>query len=397
MRILLVNDFGWPKGGAELQVLALRDGLRRRGHDAVMFASRAEHGPDWAMQADETCFGTGSRLQNLTQVANPSAYLELRRVLAAFRPDVVHVRMFLYQLSPLILPLLRRVPSLYQAVVYKDVCPKGSKLLPDGSACTDPYGPACLRHRCVSLPYWVAAMAQLGLLERWRGAFDRTIALSGPMRDVLQAGGMGTLDVVHNGVAERPARPPLPTRPVIGYAGRLSVEKGVDTLLRAFAAVLPGVPDALLLVIGGGPEQAALERLARELGIAGAVGFLGQLSRDEMEATLDAAWVQAVPSLWHEPFGNVTTEAMMRGTAVAASDVGGQREIVRHGSTGFLLPPGDADALAGVLGRLLGDRTEAERLGAEGRRVAIEAFSQERAVDRFIGIYEELAAPTRRR
>src|SRR3954471_4377221 len=103
MKILLVHDYAMPVGGAEIRTLALRSALRRRGHDARLLASSAGLKPGQS-QADYLCFGTLSRYRTLVQTLNPSAAWRLRRVLAEFRPDVVHVRMFLTQLSPLILP-----------------------------------------------------------------------------------------------------------------------------------------------------------------------------------------------------------------------------------------------------------------------------------------------------
>src|SRR5262245_49732503 len=114
--------------------LALRDGLRRRGHEAQLFASNASPLPV-ANQADYTCLGSQSSPGRLLRVANPWAVTALRRVLSSYRPDVVHVRMFLTQLSPLILPLLRQVPSVLQVVNYQTICPVNSKLLPNGLAC----------------------------------------------------------------------------------------------------------------------------------------------------------------------------------------------------------------------------------------------------------------------
>ena len=395
MKVLLVNDFGAPYYGAELQMLGLRDGLRRRGHEVMLFSSSAKQIPAVAMQADATCFGTTSRFQALSQMANPSAYVELRRTLRAFRPDVVHVRMFLWQLSPLILPLLREVPSLYQVVVYKDVCPKGSKLLPDGTPCTSAYGRACLRHGCVTLPRWIATMAQLALLERWRPAFDRIIALSAPMRDVLKANGLDGVSVVHNGVTERPMRPTLAGAPLAAYAGRLSPEKGVDVLLRAFAGIRDQAQSARLLIAGEGPDRDALQQLARSLEIDDRVDWLGHVSRDQMEQRFDLAWVQVVPSLWQEPFGNVTAEAMMRGTAVLASEVGGASDIVSDGATGLLVPPGDVDALARALACTLTDRNEAERLGAAAREWALDHLSQDHVVEGMLNIYRETIVASR--
>jgi glycosyltransferase involved in cell wall biosynthesis len=109
-----------------------------------------------------------------------------------------------------------------------------------------------------------------------------------------------------------------------------------------------------------------------------------------LEQHFNTAWVQAAPSRWEEPFGNVATEAMMRGTAVVASAFGGLAEIVRNGETGFLVPPGEAAALAQALLRLVSDREAAERMGQAGRVVALTTFSQERVVERFVELYHRI-------
>ena len=115
MKILLISDYATPTGGAEILTISLRDGLRSRGHDARLFASSAR--PNGAhSQADYHCFGTTSGFRTLLQSANFWAARKLKRILAEFQPDVVHVTLFLTQLSPLILPLLKNVPSLYYAV-----------------------------------------------------------------------------------------------------------------------------------------------------------------------------------------------------------------------------------------------------------------------------------------
>jgi len=150
MKVLLLNDAATPGGGAEILTLGLRRELRSRGVDARIFASSATYGPGGS-EADFSCFGTTSGLRTLNRVLNPSAFLRLREVLRSFKPDVVHVRMLMTQLSPSILPLLGKVPSLYHATWHEAICPNGLKLLPDGSQCTTPAGLACLRNGCTSL------------------------------------------------------------------------------------------------------------------------------------------------------------------------------------------------------------------------------------------------------
>ena len=385
IRVLMVNDYGRPNGGAELQMLALRDGLRRRGHSVRLFTSDAELTPGFDLLADRSCRGRADIVQVLTQTANLSAFRQLRRELAEHPPDLVHIRMFLWQLSPLILPLLANVPVLFQAAVYKAICPNGLKLLPDGRSCEVRAGLVCRSSGCVAPKTWASTMVQLAMVRRWRGAIDVSAALSRRMADLFQRDGWGEMTVLPNGVDEAPMRPPLEGPPLAAYAGRLSREKGIETLLAAFARVRQRLPGAELAIAGAGPLEAVL----RARGTGGGVRFLGHLPRPEMEAAFGRAWVQAVPSLWHEPFGNVSTEAMMRGTPVIASDVGGQSDIVRDGRTGYLVPPGDVEALADRLWRVLSNRDHAEELGSEGRRVALAEFSREAALDRLEEAYGE--------
>lgn len=386
LRVLLVNDLGRPGGGAEGQMLAIRAALQARGHQARLFSSDAALSPG-PLLADRACHGRTDLGQVLSQTINLDARRQLARELQEHPPDVVHVRMFLWQLSPAILPLLRRVPAILQAAVYKEICPTGLKLLPGGVACREPAGQACLSHGCVRPLTWASTMAQLALVRRWRGAFDVVSCLSPVMAAAYEAAGWGPVRVLPNGVDEGPARPPLPAEPLVAFAGRLAREKGVEVLIEAFGRVLAAQPQARLLVAGDGPLRAELEARAAPLGDR--VEFTGHLAVPALAARLAPAWVQAVPSLWDEPFGNVSTEAMMRGTAVVASDVGGQRAILRDGRTGFLVPPGDSPALAAALGRLLGDRALAEEMGAEGRRVALAEWGREANTDLLLATYRD--------
>lgn len=387
MKILFLNDSAAPHGGAEIITLRMRDALRERGHDARLLASSAGGKGDDTC-ADYTCFGTTSSFRTLVQSANPAAFFALRRVLAAFKPDVVHVRMFLTQLSPLILPLLRRIPSLYHVVWYRPICPLGTKLLPDNTTCHSPPGVVCYRTGCLPLRDWPPLMFQMNLWRRWRNVFDLIVANSEALRRRLINEGIAPVEVVLNGVKETPGRPPLKTPPTAVFAGRLVREKGVDLLLRAFAMVTPKIPEARLIICGEGPERLRLEELVLELNLSACVSMRGLQPHQEVARMFGEAWAVAVPSRWEEPFGLVALEAMMAGAPVVASHSGGLAEIVRDGQTGFLVPPGDVDALAEALFRLLRDRQLSERFGQAGRELVLAEFSETRMVDRFVELYQ---------
>jgi glycosyltransferase involved in cell wall biosynthesis len=391
MKILFVNDYAVPQGGAEILVLDLRDALRARGHDVRLFASNAGENGSCSL-ADYTCRGTTSRFRTLLQSGNPWAAMKLRRVLADFQPDIVQVEMFLTQLSPLILPLLRSVPSIYHVVWYRPICPLGTKLLPDGSLCHSPPGAVCYRTGCLPLRDWVPLMFQMKLWRRWRGVFDLVVANSEFVRLRLIAEGIEPVEVVPNGVKPREARSVMSPEPTVAFAGRFVREKGVDVLLRAFAKVVQHIPAARLVICGDGPARMSIKRLAAELNLTGSVSMLGFRPNEEVERIFREAWAVAIPSIWEEPFGQVAIEAMMNGVAVVASDSGGLSGIVRTGQTGFLVPPGDEEALAVALLRVLGERELAERLGRAGHQLAMAEFSQTKMIDRFVQLYESLCS-----
>ena len=376
--------------------LMFRDELRRRGHDARLFASNAGSG-DSTCRADYFCFGTHSRLQMLLQPANPSAFRQLRRALAEFQPDVVHVRTFFWQLSPLILPLLRGIPSLYHVVSYKPICPLGTKMLPDGRNCEAPAGAVCFHERCLSARTWLPMMIQQKLWSRWRNVFDLVVATSEVVRRRLRKEGIDVAAVISEAIPTRPIRPPLSSPPTVAYAGRLVREKGVDLLLRAFSIVLRQVPDASLLIAGEGPERERLIGLISDLNLVSNVRFLGHLSQSEMERQFSTAWVQVVPSRWEEPFGLVAAEAMMRGNAVVGSAVGALPEIIQDDKTGFLVSPGDSAGLARSITRLLNNRELAETMGRGGRKLALARFDLVAHMQKFITLYDGLRSRTRAR
>lgn len=390
MKVLIVNDFGPLSGGAERASVVLRCGLRALGHDARLFTSTARPVAD-ENPADYTSFGSEA-LRRVLQVANPWAAIGLRRVLSDFQPDVIHVRMFLTQLSPLVLRELRAFPALLHLNNFQTVCPLNTRTVPDGSACTVIAGKPCLDAGCVSTLGFARTTVQLGAWRRWRSVFQLLIANSQGLADELASAGLRVDDVIWNGAAARSARPPLDGPPTVAYAGRLVKKKGVDILLRAMSLLSQTNTDARLLIAGDGPCRRSIEALIDELGLQDRVTLLGHVLSSDLERRLAGAWVLAVPSIYQEPFANTAVEAMMRGSAVVASAVGGMPEIVREGHTGLMVPLGDASALAHALGRVLTDRAFAERLGANGRAVALAEFTEERVAERFAAVYERMTA-----
>ena len=176
--------------------------------------------------------------------------------------------------------------------------------------------------------------------------------------------------------------------PVLIQVARLHREKDHDTSIRAFAEIHHAFPSAHLVLVGEGPDASHLASLARQLGVAAATHLLGL--RDDVPDLLASADVFVLSSL-SEAASLSILEAMSASLPVAATDVGGNAEIVRHGRTGLLSPRRDPAALAANLRTLLGDADLRRRMGSAGRARVERHFSQGRMHDRFCTLYRQLA------
>jgi glycosyltransferase involved in cell wall biosynthesis len=346
VRILLVTDWTANEGGIEAYVTRLRDELRAAGDDVKLLTSSA--GSAAGGSADYVALGTDRPLaQAGLQLINPSAVACARRAWREFRPDVVHVNMFEKYLSPAILYALPDVPTVAMVHYLKPICPTALKLLPGGALCTEPAGLVCYRSGCVGLPEWLRDRPRYALLRGGLARAARVLACSRWMAQELTANGIPSealplpIPPPRNGYRRAPA-----VEPRFLYVGRLNREKGVDLLLRAFARLSAGRPDARLRIVGDGARRPELERLASGLGLASAVEFAGRLPFAGVETELEAAWALVAPSLWPEPFGFAAAEAITRGVPVVASQSGGHAETVEPGISGLLFPNGEEAALA---------------------------------------------------
>lgn len=197
----------------------------------------------------------------------------------------------------------------------------------------------------------------------------------------------GSVRTIYNGVPDVPVEP-LPrvrSGPVIGAVGRLSPEKGFDVAIRA----LRDVPEATLVIVGGGSEQAGLEELAREVGVAERLELIGW--SDEPRRYLAGFDAFVLPSR-QEGFPLAVVEAMLAGVPVVAADVGSVGEAVVDGETGLLAPAGDAQAFAERLRRLLSEPELARQLGENGRGRAQALFTAEAMARAFDALYREILA-----
>jgi glycosyltransferase involved in cell wall biosynthesis len=325
----------------------------------------------------------------------------MARVVDAFAPDVVHLHNVYHQLSPSLLrPLQRRgIPAVMTLHDYKLACPS-YQFLDHGKpcqACLGGHFSQAIRRRCKGGSLSASTLAAFELwIHTTLGAYHpvgRFICPSRFMAQKMEEAGVfpDRLRWVPHfmDLAGIPSRDQAgPWQPVV-FAGRLSPEKGVDTLIEA--AAWDGIS---LEIAGDGPERARLEELAGRIA-PGRVRFHGLLPKAEVLALFRSAAAVAVPSRWWENQPMTVLEALASGTPVVASDLGGLSELIEPGVTGVLVPPDDPEALARALRPFVAGHPAAVAMGRAGREAVEAGFSPALHLARLDAIYQEAGTPLR--
>ena len=183
---------------------------------------------------------------------------------------------------------------------------------------------------------------------------------------------------------------------VVGFIGSFYAYEGLDLLLAALPALLARKPDLRLLLVGGGPQDAALKQQAVQLGLADKVVFTGRVPHAEVQRYYDLVDVLAYPRHSMRLTELVTPlkplEAMAQGRLLVASDVGGHKELIRHGETGWLFKAGSAESLAQAVGDLLSQPERWPELRAAGRRFVETSRNWAASVSNYPAVYQRLAA-----
>jgi glycosyltransferase involved in cell wall biosynthesis len=178
--------------------------------------------------------------------------------------------------------------------------------------------------------------------------------------------------------------------PVVGIAGPLEVIKGGSFFLRACHRLLDKGTTIRIVVVGSGPEEKNLRKLATSLELGDHITFVDDGTA--MSAYLTAIDIFCLPSL-QQGFGIIMLEAMALGRTAIASGVGGVLSIIEDGVNGFIVPPSDSRALADKIMELLNDRALANKVAIAGQNLVEDMFTKERMVDEVLALYSDVSEP----
>jgi PEP-CTERM/exosortase A-associated glycosyltransferase len=395
MRILHILDHSLPlQSGYVYRTLGILNQQRALGWDPIVLTSGKHYAPgpprerigDWEFLRTPMPSGPGARLpwvRDLKIVGDLGRRLDA--VIGEVRPDILHAH------SPVLnaLPAIRagrrqQLPVVYEVRAFWE----------DGAASHGTHPEGGLRYRATRL-------VETHALRR---ADAVTTICEGLRREIVARGIAGEkVTVVPNAVDRHTFRGPgradtalaarlgLADNTVLAFLGSFYSYEGLDLLLRALPLMRHEASDIAVLLVGGGPEEERLQALARELGLGSSVVFAGRVPHGEIARYYNLADMLVFPRVSRRLTELVTPlkplEAMAQERVVAASDVGGHRELIRDRETGYLFPSDDPGHLAqGVLAALR-DRASWPRIRANALRYVDTERSWKHSVEHYRAVY----------
>lgn len=402
MKILMVNKFLYPRGGAESYMLKLGDCLKGLGHEVQYFGMFDEKNTV-GNNAHEYTSNMDFHTSSLKKLAYPfkiiyssEAKKKIEKVLADFKPDIVHMNNINFQLTPSIIDAVkkRNIPLVQTVHDFQIVCP--NHLLYDFNndktcvKCINSNKLHCIKNKCVhkSLVKSIIASAE-AYFYKIKGTYkkvDKFICPSSFLEVKLLEDKpdtfYGKTVVIHN-FAEKHKLPDNARSnfdyPYVSFAGRLSAEKGVK-LLAETAKLLP---DINFVVMGNGPEEKAFEGLNN-------VKLTGFLTGDELNTNIAFSEVIAVPSVCFENCPLSILEAQDYGVPAVTQNFGGMAELVRDNETGILSEEATPKEFSKAIRKAIDNKELLLKMKANCIEESKRAISIEEYCNRVIKIYGEL-------
>lgn len=398
MKILQANKFFYPNGGSETVMFQEREFLLAHGHQVIDFSMadpKNQSSPYAQFFVSQRDYRTSNNAKwrqladGLAMIHSPESTRNIRQLILQEKPDILHCHNIYHQLTP---SIIRVAKSMGVKVVltlhdYKLVCPTYHRICHGQvcSLCLDGNFTHVLRQRCADHSFFKSGLLMMeAYFHQWMRSYESVDAFIAPSQFMYDAIAhrveRSKLHYLPNGVTLRPPSSQEDDGSVL-YIGRLVREKGVETLLKAFAMANR---DWKLRVAGTGPLLDVLKTQYPQ-GI-----FMGHLNGDALSDVMKKAAVIIVPSEWYENCPMAVLEAMSYGKPVIASAIGGITELIQHGETGLLFEAGDAMGLKGCVEQLMQDSLNRQAMGNAGRGYVEQSLALDKHHQHLIKLYETI-------
>lgn len=407
MKILEINVFYYRFGGSESVMFNTTDILREEGHEVIHFSLKWDKNISsnqglYFPESKETRKGTFKSLRNLTNYFyHREAAQKLDLLLANEKPDIAQIHLFWGQITPSVLPVLRKhnVSIVFTIHEYRMVCPNYTFRNGKGQICEKCQGNKfwkCITNKCCQNSYLLSSIMAAEMYFRNRFFFppkyiDGIIYVSKFAKKKHEEYLPETItkeNIVLYNLSDKiysSANTPSGDHYFL-YFGRLSYEKGIRTLIN----VMVLHPEWKLKIVGAGAEEAELKRIAVNNNSKN-IEFLGFKEGQDLMNLIRNAYFIIVPSEWYENNPMTIIEGYSASTPVIGADIGGIPEIIEDNKTGFLFESGNEVALAAVMKKAneLGE-TDYISMRREALRFANDHFNRKQYYPRLVDFFNKI-------
>ena len=391
MKVLLVNDLGYMAGGAETVFWSIAGGLKERGYEVRTLSSdRPSPGSanNEELITDYQVEAVG-RIRGMLGAWSAPAARQFREILGEYRPDVIHIHNFFYNLSPSILAETKGYKTFVHLHDYSPICAR-DKVSSPAVVCQKSFtSPKCLISCCFKQGLFYGVIRRLAAVRLLKG--KKLIAPSKFVAEAFRREGLGDISVLYNPVEVPPEEGSpraMPEVPTFVFVGRLASQKGVEILLDAlmFLNTTTSGRGIRAIIAGDGPLRESLEAKVREYVHDEQITFAGKLSAGEVTELYKKATAVVTPSIWPEIGPLVISEAAVVGCTAVGSRIGAIVEHIDDEETGMLFEVGKGGELGHKLMELARDPDKAQRLGEKARKKHSER-GEGQYLDRIVEMY----------
>lgn len=409
MKVLLIDVYHYKKGGVESVSFNSRDLLKSRGHEVAFFSlkwkkniptSNAKYFPE----SKESRKGPFKQIKNfINYFYHFEAARKMEELIQAEHPDIAHIHLMWGQITPSILPVLKRhhIPIIYTVHDYRIVCP--AYTFRDGKgeiceACKGKYFYRCFTHTCCKGSKLMSAAMAAEMYFRniffnpskYINGFIYVSNFAKKKQELYmpEVKKIPHITLYNCSMSIAPIPKHMPENRYYLFFGRLSYEKGIHTLLEAFRSL----PDCKLKVAGTGPKEEELKIYVKDHKMQN-VEFTGYKSGQELTNLVSHAYFVIVPSEWYENNPMSIIESYAVGTPVIGANIGGIPEIIEEGKTGYQFKSGDFKDLQNKIVKA-NELTEIEYQGLSTHAISFTKsnFSVDKYYRRLTSFYDDVIA-----
>lgn len=401
MKILLVNKFHYLKGGSEKYYFELANLLKEKGHQIAFFSMKDErniHTGDKEYFVKPIDLNSGSKLEAINVIYSKENKKKMEEALDDFKPDIVHINNFQRQLSESIVEAAykRHIPIVFTAHDLQAICPAISMLDSKNNICELCLKGKyinCIKKKCIKNSNLKSLLGAIeGKYYRMHNVYTKKIAHiitpSAFYKAKLEEDGIDSnkITAIINFVDLENYNLECQDEGYALYVGRLSKEKGILNLIKAFESLR----EYKLYIAGEGSEKETIMKMIKDNQLNKNIKLLGYLKQDKVKEYIRKASFVVVPSIWYENCPYSVIETLAIGKPIVGANIGGIPELVKNEETGLVYKYDDVQELAEKMKKLFENKNVLIQYGENAKRFANKVCNKEVYYEKLIKIYNDL-------